>query len=939
MNLEAGTRVGRYEIESLIGAGGMGEVYRARDTELGRPVALKFLHAEVAADQQRMNRFIQEARAASALNHPNILTVHDIGQTEEGQRFFATEFVEGVTLRKRLQRGGMKLGEALEVAAQVAGALASAHAAGVVHRDIKPENIMLRRDGYAKVLDFGLAKLTGNPAPAVDTEAATQALVNTDPGTVMGTVAYMSPEQARGQEVDARTDLWSLGVVLYEMLTGHLPFGGTSTSHTIVSILDEEPPPLARYLPGAPEALQEVIADALTKDPDARFQTAKQFHAKLQRLKGRLQAGAPLDHSVAPGLTNASGEALDRTGASGDGGANAQPTIGVSRKTTARSGEAAATVPTVSSAEYAVKHLAGHKKIALFGLALLFVSIAAVAFAVYKFAGRDEAKGPAGQMKITRLTSTGQASDADISPDGKYVVHVKEEAGRRSLWLRQVETTSDTQIVPPTDDIITGSNFSRDGAYIYYLRGMPNATVGALYQVPLLGGAARKLSDDVRTRITLSPDGKRMAFGRVRAPGESFIVAAGADGTEERVVAVRKLPNAFGGTPAWSPDGKSIASAVLNIDAGGLYGTLVEIEVEGGAERRLTPERWSTVGAAAWLPDKSGLVFVATAEGTLEPQIWHVSYPGGEVRKVTNDLNSYTGVRLTADASALVTVQTEGETNIWAGPAGEAARARQITSGRANNGRNGIAWTPDGRIVYTAREGGVTHIWIMEADGTGARPLTARTRNNNQPSVTSDGRYIVFRSIRTGTWNVWRMDLDGGNVKQLTEGVNDNYPRPSPDGRWIVFTSNRAGVQNLWKVSIDGGEPVRLTEKITNNATVSPDGKLIACHYRQQANDPYRVALIPVEGGEPVRLLDIPQKFVGLPGLRWTPDGRALLYAETQGGVSNIWSLPVDGGTPKQLTDFKADEIFWFDISRDGRQLAASRGQITNDVVLIKDFR
>ncbi|MCA1556341.1 MAG: DPP IV N-terminal domain-containing protein, partial [Acidobacteria bacterium] len=662
---------------------------------------------------------------------------------------------------------------------------------------------------------------------------------------------------------------------LYEMLTGHLPFGGKSASHTIVSILDEEPPPLARFLPDVPEALQEVVTDALTKDPEARFQTAKQFHAKLQRLKGRLQTGAHLDHSVAPNLTNASGQALNWTGASGEG-ANAQPTVGVSHQTTARSGEAAATTQTVSSAEYAVKQLTGHKKIALLGLALLAVSVAAVAFAIYKFAGRGEPKAPAGQMKIARLTTTGQASDADISPDGKYVVHVKSENGRQSLWLRQIETTSDTQVVPPTDDVFAGITFSRDGAYIYYLRGQPNIAA-SLYQVPLLGGAARKLSDNVSNRVTLSPDGKRMAFRRVRSPGETLIVVANSDGTGERVLAVRKLPNTFSaGGPSWSPDGKSIASGVLNVDEGGNYGTLVEVEVEGGTERRLTPERWSTVGQVSWLPDKSGLVFTATAEGTVASQIWHVSYPGGEVRRVTNDLNSYTRVSLTADASALVTVQREGETNVWVGPAGETARARQITSGRAFSGGAGLSWTPDGRIVYTAQEGGVSHTWIMEADGTGARQLTSRTRSNNQPSVTADGRYIVFRSIRTGTWTIWRMDMDGGNVKQLTEGGTDNWPRPSPDGRWVIFTSNRAGVQNLWKVSIDGGEPVRLTEKNTYNATVSPDGKLIACHYREEANVPYRVALIPFEGGDPVKLLDFSQKFAGPPGLRWTQDGRAL---------------------------------------------------------------
>jgi len=723
--------------------------------------------------------------------------------------------------------------------------------------------------------------------------------------------------------------------VLHEMVTGQLPFHGRSPGHTIVAIQDEAPPPLSRFVPDVPEALQEIVDDALAKDPEAR-PTAKQLLARLGRLRSRLDSGTSRDQMVAPNMTTIMDARLSSETMAPQ--PSVPSTLGGMKAPATSAAGGAQTANSQSSAAPATPARRWGRSVAA-GVALLAVVLAAAAFAAYRLGWLGKTKAPAGQMKITRLTSTGQASDADISPDGKYIVHVKAEGGRRSLWLRQVETTSDTQIVPPTDDTLAGIAFSRDGTYIYYLRGIPNTAVGALYQMPLLGGAARKLKDDVRTRITLSPDGKRMAFGRVRGPGESLIVVADSDGTGERVVAVRKLPNAFGGAPSWSPDGKSIASAVLNVDAEGSYGTLVEIEVESGAERRLTPERWSTVGAVAWLPDKSGLVFVATAEGTPESQIWHVSYPGGDVRKVTNDLNSYSAVRLTANASALVTIQTEGETNIWVGPAGEASRARQITSGRAGNGGGGMSWTPDGRIVYTMRGGGVAQIWIMNADGTGARQLTSGARNSTLPSVTPDGRYIVFRSPRAGTFNIWRMDLDGGNVKQLTEGGNDTQPRPSPDGRWVVFTSTRAGMQNLWKVSIDGGEPVRLTEKNMSNSTVSPDGQLIACHYRQQSNDPTKIALIPFEGGEPVRLLDFSQKFISAPGLRWTPDGQAILYAETQGGVSNIWRLPVEGGAPKQITDFKEDEIFWFDFSRDGRQLAVSLGKITNDVVLISNFR
>src|SRR2546428_7507970 len=274
MTFPIGTKLGRYEIRAQIGAGGMGEVYLAQDTKLDRKVALKILPADVAADLGRMNRFVQEAKAASALNHPNILTIYEVDETDSC-RFIAAEFIDGETLRQRMRGAPMKLGELLEPATQIASALAAAHAAGIVHRDIKPENVMLRRDGIVKVLDFGLAKLTQPEALTVDTQAATKPLVHTEPGTVMGTVAYMSPEQVRGLDLDARTDVWSLGVVLYEMLAGQAPFAGDTSSHVGVSILEKEPVPIARYAPEAPAELQRIVRKALAKHRDERYQTAR----------------------------------------------------------------------------------------------------------------------------------------------------------------------------------------------------------------------------------------------------------------------------------------------------------------------------------------------------------------------------------------------------------------------------------------------------------------------------------------------------------------------------------------------------------------------------------------------------------------------------------------------------------------------------------------
>src|SRR3989442_5215995 len=300
-SLLLGARLGRYEVKSQLGAGGMGEVYLAQDTKLERKVALKILPADVAAHQERMRRFVQEAKSASALNHPNIITIHEIDEADS-INFIATEFIDGETLRERLRSAPMKLGEVLDVAAQIASALSAAHAVGIVHRDVKPENVMLRRDGIVKVLDFGLAKLTERgPPDSVDTEAPTRPAINTEPGMVMGTALYMSPEQARGLAVHASTDVFSLGILTYEMVAGRLPFEGESTNEIVASILsDKEPSPLARYAREVPAELERIVEKALRKDREQRYQVSKEMLLDLKSLKRRLEFASDLERSAAP---------------------------------------------------------------------------------------------------------------------------------------------------------------------------------------------------------------------------------------------------------------------------------------------------------------------------------------------------------------------------------------------------------------------------------------------------------------------------------------------------------------------------------------------------------------------------------------------------------------------------------------------------------------
>lgn len=551
---------------------------------------------------------------------------------------------------------------------------------------------------------------------------------------------------------------------------------------------------------------------------------------------------------------------------------------------------------------------------------------------------QSENKGAAFQSsKITRLTSTGLASDAGISPDGKYVAHVKLDGGRRSLWLRHVETTSDTQIVPPTDETIASVSFSNDGNYVYFRQGWSNSLAYSLYQVPVLGGQPRKILSDTVTGASFSADGKRMAFGRPGAPSSSIILVADADGSNERVIATRSLPGGFAGTPALAPDGRSVAVGVSRTDETGSYASLIELGVDDGAEKSITAERWTSLGSFAWLPDKSGIVFTASAEGESESQIWFASYPSGAVQKITNDLNDYSGIGLTADGKTLVTVKREGEANIWMVSLASKTDARQITTGKAWTGTSGISWTPDGRIVYGAEISGSDDLWIAASDGSAPRQLTSNARRNTQPAASPDGRFVVFRSNRTGIWNIWRIDIDGGNPKQLTQGVNDSRPDVSPDGKWVTFTSTHSGGQNLWKVSIDGGEAVAVTNKYAINGSISPDGSAIACQIRESRNEPRKIGLIPFAGGDPIKLLDISPTFTGR--VRWHPDGRSILYTGRQPNLANIWSLPLVGSKAKQITDFKSEDIFAFDISRDGNSLAVSRGTVTSDVVLIKGMR
>jgi serine/threonine protein kinase len=936
MAVAAGKRIGRYEIRSLLGVGGMGEVYLAQDTELRRSVALKLLPSDLIGNEDRLRRFKQEAYAASALNHPNILTIYEIG-SEANVHFIAAEFVEGLTLRERMVKEALNLEEVLDSGSQIASALAAAHSAGIIHRDIKPENVMVRRDGYVKVLDFGLAKLIDYKGLGSDPEAATVQVVKTDPGKVMGTANYMSPEQTRGLEVDERTDIWSLGVILYELVAGRTPFEGQTASDVLASILKNEPVPLQRCCPEAPPELQRIVRKALRKDLEERYQLVKEMGVDLKNLRRELELSAEIELSLQPPAPGA--RALGMSSSLG---------AAIQANSSSRTQEISETKPT-SSAEYIINQINLHPKAVIVAVGIFGLLVLSTVLVPHRWVSSESSRGKSTaapqNMKIARLTSTGTADKAAISPDGRYVVHAVSENGQQSLRMRQVNTSSDVQILPPSMVEYAGLTFSRDGDFIYYVGTEQNSPTSNLYKLPVLGGTPRKLSSDVGSAVTFSPDGQRLAFIR-NSPneGEDALIIANADGGDERKLIVRKLPNFFRSL-SWSPDEKTIACGAGSFVP--TYNTyVVEVSIENGREKQIGSQSWMFMGQVTWLANGHGMILAASevGSGTFDAQqIWYVSYPEGEARRITNDLNNYIGVSMTGDSNRLVTVQSETISNIRLVPNGDTNRVTELTGGTAKtDARDGLAWTPEGKIVFSSKATGSLDIWTMDGDGRNLKQLTTNSRINDHPSVSTDGQYVIFASDRAGAFNVWRMDIDGGNPRQLTSGSGEENPQCTPDRKWVVYTLLGAGKPTLWRVSIDGGAPQQLTDRYTAGPSVSPDGKSIACYFREGLDTPLKLAIFPIEGGLPTRTFNtqIPGEAISrIPPLRWIDDGRALTYVLTSNGISNIWSQPVTSEQPKQVTNFKADRIFWFDWSRDGKQLIVAHGSVTSDVVLIGNFQ
>lgn len=907
--------LGRYKIIRKIGTGGMGEVYLGEDSKLNRKIALKTLPSDVAADSERMHRFTHEAKSASALNHPNIITIYEINDEGEAP-FIAMEYVEGETLGKIIKREPPDLPKAIDIAVQVAGALAAAHEANVVHRDVKPDNIIVRPDGLVKVLDFGLAKLTENDASS-DPEAETIAH-RTNPGMIIGTASYMSPEQARGKQVDGRSDIFSFGTVLYQLLTGKLPFVGENYVDVIALILHQEPAPLSEFVPGIPREIDAVVRKCLRKDRDERFQSMRELLADLKDIQHGL------------GLVSRSGESA--AAASDPGRIRTTNDALAWGATTDRHSR----FLTGSISKMLLSEVRLHPIRVMAIMAVLVGGLGFAGFGLKKLGDASTTADAFQKMRFLKVTTSGRVVTelTALSPDGKFVAYISDDAGRESMWVKQAETQAVVPAVLSAKVRYKGLTISPDAKYIYYItQDPPNPSV--LHQVPVLGGSARKLITNLGGPIAFSPDGSQISFFR----GETSLMIAKSDGSSERLLATGQNGEQWTQS-TWSPDAKKLMAVVFSPAESKYH--LIEVNVEDGSQRPASVQPWLAISGLAWLPEGNGLVVAGRDFETQRSQVWFISYPDGDVRRVTNDPNSYLGLSLSSDGRAIASVQLNRLANIWSSSPSNFESAFRITSdlGR-DEGMSGVSWTPDDRIVYTVREGGKQDLWITNRDGSDKKQLTFNAGANFSPAVSPDGQKIVFVSTRGGSPNIWRMDINGDNQSQMTNhsGVAGE-PEISPDGNWVVYDfSPLDNTNSIWKVSINGGEPIQLTKSESGRPEISPNGEFIACDYGEyKPGSSPKIAIIPFEGGEPKQIFEFP-KVLKSRVFRWSNDGKSLLYMDSVDKVVNIWSQPLDAGPARQLTSFTSDRIFRFDVSRKDGSLALSRGNETSDVVMLTDFR